>query len=68
MEGVHNHAGVGDALRRELALVVTEAKAELGRQAMPEVLGASGLAAKWEQNRQPPAKPRQGVCGAVFVA
>jgi hypothetical protein len=46
MDGVHNHSGVGDALRRELALVVTEAKAELGRQAMPVVLGASGLAAK----------------------
>ncbi len=31
MEGVHDHSGACDALRRELALIVTEAEAEFGR-------------------------------------
>jgi hypothetical protein len=51
MKGVYDHSSVGDALRRELALVVTEAKAELGRQAMPVVLGASSLAVKMRADR-----------------
>ena len=60
MKSVHNHSGVSDALRRELSLVVTEAKAEFGREAMPVVLGASSLAAKMGADRAATGQAKAG--------
>jgi hypothetical protein len=57
-EGVHNHAGVSDALRRGLALVVTEADSGRGQAPPPgdassagPLLGAFGLARKMRADR-----------------
>jgi hypothetical protein len=44
MESVHDHSGICYTLGRDLALVVTQAEAEFGRQAVPSVLRAPGLA------------------------
>ncbi len=43
-ESVHNHAGISYTLGRVLTLVVAQVEAELGRQAMPPMLRAPGLA------------------------
>ena len=49
--GIHDHAGVRDALRRQLSLVVAEAQAEVVGEAVPAQLGAAGSAGRASADR-----------------
>ena len=49
--GVHDHAGVRDALRLQLSLIVTETQAEVVSEAVPAQLGAAGSTSRAAADR-----------------
>ncbi len=68
MGGVDDHAGKGDTLGGELALVVAEAETELVGQAVPSGSRAPGGACEaGAQTGHSPWRPVQGAWGGVLV-